>query len=210
MLHSYKLLLTRRCYATKIWTFKEATAWQHSFNQSHIPKDNVSISFSRSSGPGGQNVNKGLTTRLANHSPRLLTTSVHSEHQSRHETSIKQSPPLASRVRYWKSQEINAVTKEQRQRDYHHIWQDKVPGEKHPRLLWETDKHHQRVCSSGKRARSSNFIEDWAIVGILNIQAGSRSNLESCRKKLQDSNRKEYKKKQSQKKSDRRSKGRDY
>lgn len=36
------------------------------------------------------------------------------------------------------------------------------------------------------------------------------SNLKSCRKKLQDSNRKEYKKKQSQKKSDRRSKGRDY
>ncbi|EPB89880.1 hypothetical protein HMPREF1544_03263 [Mucor circinelloides 1006PhL] len=60
MLQSYKLL-TRRYYSSKIWTFKEATAWQQSFNQSHIPKDNVSISFSRSSGPGGQNVNKVST-----------------------------------------------------------------------------------------------------------------------------------------------------
>ncbi|KAI8639895.1 hypothetical protein BD408DRAFT_391610 [Parasitella parasitica] len=60
MINSYKHL-AKRFYTAKTWTFKEATSWQQSFNQSHIPKDNISISFSRSSGPGGQNVNKVST-----------------------------------------------------------------------------------------------------------------------------------------------------
>lgn len=50
----------KRFFVTKPWNYKEATEWQKSFNQAHVPKDHVSISFSRSSGPGGQNVNKGM------------------------------------------------------------------------------------------------------------------------------------------------------
>ncbi|KAI8095555.1 hypothetical protein BDF21DRAFT_393872 [Thamnidium elegans] len=51
----------KRFYASKAWTYAEATRWQQSFNQSIIPKEHVSIAFSRSSGPGGQNVNKVST-----------------------------------------------------------------------------------------------------------------------------------------------------
>lgn len=50
----------KRLYSSKAWSYAEATRWQQSFNQSIIPKDHVSIAFSRSSGPGGQNVNKGI------------------------------------------------------------------------------------------------------------------------------------------------------
>ncbi|GAA5802757.1 hypothetical protein HPULCUR_008232 [Helicostylum pulchrum] len=51
----------KRFYASKAWSYVEATQWQQSFNQSTIPKEHVSIAFSRSSGPGGQNVNKVST-----------------------------------------------------------------------------------------------------------------------------------------------------
>jgi hypothetical protein len=54
-----RTLLSKRLYSTKPWSYQEATAWQKAFNQQAIPKEHVSISFSRSSGPGGQNVNKG-------------------------------------------------------------------------------------------------------------------------------------------------------
>jgi peptidyl-tRNA hydrolase ICT1 len=50
----------KRFYASKPWSYTEATKWQQSFNQQKIPKEHVTISFSRSSGPGGQNVNKGI------------------------------------------------------------------------------------------------------------------------------------------------------
>lgn len=52
-------IVFKRFFATKPWSYKEAVDWQKSFNQGKIPKDHVSIAFSRSSGPGGQNVNKG-------------------------------------------------------------------------------------------------------------------------------------------------------
>ncbi|KAI9250741.1 hypothetical protein BY458DRAFT_559652 [Sporodiniella umbellata] len=42
----------------KVWSYKEASLWQSNFNQHLIPKDQVTTTFSRSSGPGGQNVNK--------------------------------------------------------------------------------------------------------------------------------------------------------
>ncbi|KAI8967588.1 hypothetical protein BDF20DRAFT_900195 [Mycotypha africana] len=48
----------KRFYATKPWSYKEALAWQQAFDQHKIPQDHISIQFSRSSGPGGQNVNK--------------------------------------------------------------------------------------------------------------------------------------------------------
>jgi hypothetical protein len=56
--------LRKQFYSTKPWSYLEATAWQKAFNQQDIPKEHVSISFSRSSGPGGQNVNKGLSVLL--------------------------------------------------------------------------------------------------------------------------------------------------
>ncbi|EGN99309.1 hypothetical protein SERLA73DRAFT_108748 [Serpula lacrymans var. lacrymans S7.3] len=37
---------------------EEATSWLHAFKVASIPRQLVEISFSRSSGPGGQNVNK--------------------------------------------------------------------------------------------------------------------------------------------------------
>lgn len=43
-----------------LWTFNEATQWISKFNKDKIPQDQLRIQFSRSSGPGGQNVNKGL------------------------------------------------------------------------------------------------------------------------------------------------------
>ncbi|KAI7896100.1 uncharacterized protein EV154DRAFT_558783 [Mucor mucedo] len=55
------MFVLRRFYSAKAWSYKEATAWQQAFNQAAIPKDHVSISFCRSSGPGGQNVNKVST-----------------------------------------------------------------------------------------------------------------------------------------------------
>jgi protein subunit release factor A len=53
-------LVLKRFFVTKPWSYKEATEWQQAFNQGQIPKEHVSIAFSRSSGPGGQNVNKGF------------------------------------------------------------------------------------------------------------------------------------------------------
>ncbi|KAI8071133.1 uncharacterized protein B0P05DRAFT_580380 [Gilbertella persicaria] len=50
--------IVRRFYATKPWSYQEANEWQKRFKQSSIPHEHVSISFSKSSGPGGQNVNK--------------------------------------------------------------------------------------------------------------------------------------------------------
>lgn len=52
--------IIKRLYSSKIWSYKDAITWQQAFNQHVIPKDHVSISFCRSSGPGGQNVNKGM------------------------------------------------------------------------------------------------------------------------------------------------------
>lgn len=57
-------LISKRLYASKTWTYAEATHWQREFQLQHIPKDQISISFSRSSGPGGQNVNKGTSWLL--------------------------------------------------------------------------------------------------------------------------------------------------
>ncbi|KAG0185634.1 Peptidyl-tRNA hydrolase ict1, mitochondrial [Apophysomyces sp. BC1034] len=62
MLRSFKLLVLppQRClYSIKAWSLDEATQWLVKFNADKIPRDHVQITFSRSSGPGGQNVNKG-------------------------------------------------------------------------------------------------------------------------------------------------------
>ncbi|SAM05701.1 hypothetical protein [Absidia glauca] len=39
----------------------KAEHWISQFNKDNLPKDQISVSFSRSSGPGGQNVNKVST-----------------------------------------------------------------------------------------------------------------------------------------------------
>jgi protein subunit release factor B len=65
-------LFLKRGYNSKIWTFEEATAWQQGFNKKAIPKEHVTVSFSRSSGPGGQNVNKGKLARRKNGVTLLL------------------------------------------------------------------------------------------------------------------------------------------
>ncbi|ORX57067.1 peptidyl-tRNA hydrolase domain-like protein [Hesseltinella vesiculosa] len=39
-------------------SYDEAVTWIQQFSKSSIPRDQVTASFSRSSGPGGQNVNK--------------------------------------------------------------------------------------------------------------------------------------------------------
>ncbi|KAI8366884.1 hypothetical protein BD560DRAFT_455012 [Blakeslea trispora] len=48
----------QRFYSSKAWSYKEAAAWQQNFSIDSIPQDHLKLSFSRSSGPGGQNVNK--------------------------------------------------------------------------------------------------------------------------------------------------------
>ena len=55
---SWRLFSTSRNQT--LWTFNEATQWISKFNKDKIPQDQLRIQFSRSSGPGGQNVNKGL------------------------------------------------------------------------------------------------------------------------------------------------------
>jgi len=40
--------------------FSVARKWFQEFNASHIPRDVGQVSYSRSSGPGGQNVNKSV------------------------------------------------------------------------------------------------------------------------------------------------------
>ncbi|KAI8583902.1 hypothetical protein K450DRAFT_220513 [Umbelopsis ramanniana AG] len=51
-------LMFRRLYSTKPWTHAEASKWCKSFSKEQIPKSDLKITVSRSSGPGGQNVNK--------------------------------------------------------------------------------------------------------------------------------------------------------
>ncbi|KAI9283573.1 hypothetical protein BC943DRAFT_343910 [Umbelopsis sp. AD052] len=48
----------RRLYSTKSWTYAEASKWCKSFSKEQIPKSDLKVTVSRSSGPGGQNVNK--------------------------------------------------------------------------------------------------------------------------------------------------------
>jgi protein subunit release factor B len=57
----------KRSFTSKPWTYEEAYAWQRSFNEQKIPKEHVTIAFSRSSGPGGQNVNKGKKGSFIHH-----------------------------------------------------------------------------------------------------------------------------------------------
>ncbi|KAI8381084.1 uncharacterized protein BYT42DRAFT_565183 [Radiomyces spectabilis] len=47
-----------RCYSSRTFSYEEATRWLGKFTQDTIPKDQIQLGFSRSSGPGGQNVNK--------------------------------------------------------------------------------------------------------------------------------------------------------
>ncbi|KAI7856255.1 hypothetical protein BDC45DRAFT_503484 [Circinella umbellata] len=44
-----------------LWTFSEASQWISKFNKDKLPQDQLRVQFSRSSGPGGQNVNKVST-----------------------------------------------------------------------------------------------------------------------------------------------------
>ncbi|KAI9305876.1 hypothetical protein BJ944DRAFT_160914 [Cunninghamella echinulata] len=43
---------------SKLFTYQEAESWISQFNKNSIPKEHIVVAFSRSSGPGGQNVNK--------------------------------------------------------------------------------------------------------------------------------------------------------
>lgn len=52
---------------------KEARAWLSRFNAHTIPKNICEVTFSRSSGPGGQNVNKYEASRSSQHSRRAST-----------------------------------------------------------------------------------------------------------------------------------------
>ncbi|KAI7898720.1 uncharacterized protein BX663DRAFT_555605 [Cokeromyces recurvatus] len=56
--YRYTIFSCKRFFTSKPWSYKEAFQWQQSFNRQQIPKEDISISFNRSSGPGGQNVNK--------------------------------------------------------------------------------------------------------------------------------------------------------
>ncbi|KAI8141667.1 hypothetical protein BJV82DRAFT_618645 [Fennellomyces sp. T-0311] len=54
-------MLFRRLFSSKPWPYEEASRWISTFNKDKIPRDQLRIQFSRSSGPGGQNVNKVST-----------------------------------------------------------------------------------------------------------------------------------------------------
>ncbi|CDS07491.1 hypothetical protein LRAMOSA01440 [Lichtheimia ramosa] len=47
-----------RRYSSKPWSHSKANEWINNFNKDKIPQDKLRITFSKSSGPGGQNVNK--------------------------------------------------------------------------------------------------------------------------------------------------------
>lgn len=49
-----------RRYSSKPWSHSKANEWINNFNKDKIPQDKLRITFSKSSGPGGQNVNKGI------------------------------------------------------------------------------------------------------------------------------------------------------
>lgn len=51
--------MLRRLYTTKAWTYTQASQWCKDFTKESIPRDSLTVNVSRSSGPGGQNVNKG-------------------------------------------------------------------------------------------------------------------------------------------------------
>ncbi|KAI9492615.1 hypothetical protein BDB00DRAFT_765035 [Zychaea mexicana] len=61
------VLLRRRLFSTtqklglQPWSYNDASNWINKFNKDKIPQDQLRILFSRSSGPGGQNVNKVST-----------------------------------------------------------------------------------------------------------------------------------------------------
>lgn len=50
--------MLRRLYTTKAWTYTQASQWCKDFTKESIPRDSLTVNVSRSSGPGGQNVNK--------------------------------------------------------------------------------------------------------------------------------------------------------
>ncbi|KAI9481621.1 MAG: hypothetical protein EXX96DRAFT_595325 [Benjaminiella poitrasii] len=55
------IFITKRLFASKPWNYHETLQWQQSFDLRKMPKNHLQLSFSRSSGPGGQNVNKVST-----------------------------------------------------------------------------------------------------------------------------------------------------
>ncbi|ORE10728.1 peptidyl-tRNA hydrolase domain-like protein [Rhizopus microsporus var. microsporus] len=55
---SFSINIIKRYVSSKPWSYEQASAWIESFNKQKIPKEHTTVSFSRSSGPGGQNVNK--------------------------------------------------------------------------------------------------------------------------------------------------------
>ncbi|KAI8335917.1 immature colon carcinoma transcript 1 protein precursor [Chlamydoabsidia padenii] len=65
MINRTRALLYRlpRYYSSNIkpFTYNEAEQWISQFNKDTLPKEHISLAFSRSSGPGGQNVNKVST-----------------------------------------------------------------------------------------------------------------------------------------------------
>ncbi|RCH77809.1 hypothetical protein CU097_001790, partial [Rhizopus azygosporus] len=55
----------KRYVSSKPWSYEQASAWIESFNKQKIPKEHTTVSFSRSSGPGGQNVDLRLSLSKA-------------------------------------------------------------------------------------------------------------------------------------------------
>ncbi|KAG1056414.1 hypothetical protein G6F43_001689 [Rhizopus delemar] len=162
----------KRSFTSKPWTYEEAYAWQRSFNEQKIPKEHVTIAFSRSSGPGGQNVNKVNTkVDLRLSLPKATWIPDYAKAKLRSTSSIKKS----------KNDEL-IITSDKTRSQAKNI----------------KDCYDKLVCVIKEAVAVQKEPDETTLERVRQLQ------------NLQEKNRKDFKKRLSQKKSDRRSKGKDY
>ncbi|CAO3662364.1 unnamed protein product [Rhizopus stolonifer] len=169
---SFNSRIFQRFFVSKPWTYEEASAWQSSFNEQKIPKEHITVTFSRSSGPGGQNVNKvnskvdlRLSLSKATWIPEYAVAKL------RCMSNLKKS----------KSDEL-IITSEKTRSQAKNI----------------KDCYIKLVCVIKESVAVQKEPDEATLKRVQQLQS------------LQENNRKDFKKRISQKKSDRRSKGKDY
>ncbi|KAG1152103.1 hypothetical protein G6F37_001899 [Rhizopus arrhizus] len=162
----------KRSFTSKPWTYEEAYAWQRSFNEQKIPKEHVTIAFSRSSGPGGQNVNKVNTkVDLRLSLPKATWIPDYAKTKLRSTSSIKKS----------KNDEL-IITSDKTRSQAKNI----------------KDCYDKLVCVIKEAVAVQKEPDETTLERVRQLQ------------NLHEKNRKDFKKRLSQKKSDRKSKGKDY
>ncbi|KAI8983544.1 hypothetical protein BDB01DRAFT_835632 [Pilobolus umbonatus] len=163
------LQLLKRLYSTQ-WTYLQAQTYQKSLSRQSIPKEHVITKFSRSSGPGGQNVNK-VNTKVE---LRLLL------------SKCTWIPDYAKdRMRQ---------TKKIGKGDELIVTSDRTRSQ----LKNMEDCYDKLIHTIQDAVAVTKEADERTLLRVKTLQS------------IEDKRRKEHKIKQSQKKSERRSKGRDY